>query len=75
LATADDARPTLRVIRGDATAEEIVALLAVLAARGDAGSGPAPQRKPTTTWADRAAAIRRPVPPGPGAWRASAWPR
>jgi len=42
--TADDdqpARPLLRVVRGDATPEEIAAVVAVLAARG---GGDAPAR-------------------------------
>ena len=69
----DESRPVLRVIRGDATAEEIAAVLAVLAVRGG-GRAPA-ARRPTAVWADRASLIRGPVRPGPNAWRASAWPR
>jgi hypothetical protein len=66
--------PVLRVIRGDATDEEIAALLAVLAARsGGAVDGPA--ERPAAAWADRAALIRSPLRPGPNAWRASAWRR
>ena len=67
-------RPVLRVIRGDATPEEIAALLAVLAAR----SVPAAEPEPAGTdaaWLDRAGRMRQPLSPGPGAWRASAWPR
>ena len=66
--------PVLQVIRGDATAEEIAALLAVITAgRGDAG--PEPARATVNAWTDRAALLRVPVHPGPGAWTASAWPR
>ena len=72
--TLDENRPTLRVIRGDATAEEIAALLAVVAARSG-GDGERPARRPVSTWTDRTALTRRPVHPGPGAWSASAWPR
>ena len=68
------ARPVLRVIRGDATAEEIAALLAVVAARSG-GSPGRPVRRSTAAWTNRADLTRRPVQPGPGAWRASAWPR
>ena len=71
---ADQLRPTLRVIRGDATAEEIAALLAVISAKGSA-EPPRPARKPVSTWADRAALTRRPVSAGPGAWAASGLPR
>jgi len=65
--------PTLQVVRGDATPEEIAALVTVLAARAAA----APRQTPTAGrgWADRAAALRRPPHPGPGVWRASARPR
>jgi len=74
--TADDdqpARPLLRVVRGDATAEEIAALVAVLAARSG-GEAPAPPRSVKNTWSDRSRALRRPLATGPGAWRASALP-
>ena len=66
-------RPVLRVIRGDATPEEIAALLAVVAARA---AGTARDTRPRTTaaWTDRGRVMRAPVAPGPGAWRASAWP-
>ena len=62
-------RPVLRVVRGDAGAEELAALVAVLAAAGGAPEEPpAPVR---SRWAAREALVRRPVAPGPGAWRAS----
>jgi hypothetical protein len=69
-------RPTegapLRLVRGDATPEEVAALMAVLsAASGRAEAAPAPRH--TSQWASRERAVRRPVRPGPGAWRASAW--
>jgi hypothetical protein len=70
--TAD--RPVLRVIRGDATPEEVAALLAVVAAR--VRSVPAaPARRAASAWTDRAQILRAPAAPGPGAWRRSAWPR
>jgi hypothetical protein len=67
-------RPVLRVIRGDATPEEIAALLAVVAARagGPVAAEPAAVR---AAWSNRAALMSRPLMPGPGAWRASAWHR
>jgi hypothetical protein len=66
--------PLLRVVRGDATAEEIAALVAVLVTRSaDAGaSGPA--RSVSGSWSDRSGQIRRPLSSGPGAWRRSALP-
>jgi hypothetical protein len=68
----DEPRPTLRIIRGNATAEEIAALLAVVTARSVAV---AEAKRPTAAWSDRAALLRRPPWPGRGAWRASAGSR
>jgi hypothetical protein len=70
---AAEPRPPLRLVRGDATPEEIAAVLAVLAAAsGDAGAEPAPRH--TSRWASHERRLRRPLAPGPGAWRASGWP-
>ncbi|WP_270886404.1 acyl-CoA carboxylase epsilon subunit [Pedococcus sp. 5OH_020] len=69
-------QPPLRLLRGDATAEELAALLAVLAAAGApgaAGKGK-PARHPSE-WSSPERALRRIGPPGAGAWRASALPR
>jgi Acyl-CoA carboxylase epsilon subunit len=66
-------QPPLRLVRGDATPEEVAALLAVLTAASAGDPGPAPRR--TTAWTSRERAVRRLPTPGPGAWRASAWPR
>ena len=64
------------VIKGRADADEIAAVVAVLAAAGAAaGSGPAPEPDGLGTWADRASLIGQPVRPGPGGWRSSARPR
>lgn len=65
-------RPVLRVIRGDATPEEVAALLAVVTAR--AAAAPQGRPRPPAAWNDRGRVLRAPAPPGPGAWRASAWP-
>ena len=67
-------RPPLRLVRGDATAEEVAALLAVLSAAAG-GDDPAPAPRLVSRWASRERAVRRPLSPGPGAWRASGWPR
>ncbi|HWH30484.1 MAG TPA: acyl-CoA carboxylase subunit epsilon [Mycobacteriales bacterium] len=64
-------RPLLRVVRGNPTPEEIAALVAVLALRGPAVE---PEPVPPSRWASRAAGLRRPLSPGPGAWRASGLP-
>lgn len=62
-------RPMLRIVRGDPSPEELAALTVVLAAAS--GGGGEPDAGPTTSWADRASLVRRPVHPGPGAWVAS----
>jgi acyl-CoA carboxylase epsilon subunit len=60
------------VVRGDATPEEIAALVAVLLSRpGDEEVPPVPG---PSAWADRSGRLRRPLHPGPGAWRRSALP-
>jgi hypothetical protein len=63
-------RPLLRVVRGEPDDAELVALTAVVLGLASAGvPEPAPQQR--SVWADRGAALRRPLPHGPGAWRAS----
>jgi len=77
-------RPLLRVVRGDANAEETAALVAALAitrvaARQAAGrAGPRSGRadaRAMSGWCDRSRLLPAPVPHGPGGWRASARPR
>ena len=65
----------LRVVRGTPTAEELAAVVAVLTARsGQAAAPAAADPPPAQLWAARAPLLRRPVHPGPGAWRASGLP-
>ena len=69
--------PYLRVVRGDATAEEIAALVAALAAVAAARSraATAAQRAPARpNWNAPARMLRTPVHPAPGGWRRSALP-
>jgi hypothetical protein len=68
--------PALRVVRGDATPEEIAALVAVLMARSGPAAGAArrPGRPTRGAWSDRSRQLRRPLHPGPGTWRRSALP-
>ena len=68
-----DPGPVLRVIRGDATPEEIAAVVAVLLARPAIADGPAARPAPSA-WADRSRLLRRPLFPGPDAWRRSGLP-
>lgn len=68
--------PALRVVRGDAAPEEIAALVAILMARPGPASGAArlAVRPVRGAWSDRSRQLRRPLHPGPGAWRRSALP-
>jgi Acyl-CoA carboxylase epsilon subunit len=66
-------RPVLRVVRGDATPEEIAAVVAVLLSRPASDLG-TPTRPAPSAWTDRSRLLRRPLFPGPDAWRRSALP-
>jgi hypothetical protein len=65
--------PALFVVRGNASAEEVAALAAVLQ-----GLAAAPQPRPTRPrpeWSAPRRALRAPLFAGRGAWRSSALPR
>jgi hypothetical protein len=75
---AEEQQPYLRVVRGDATAEEIAALvaslMAVAAARSRAAEGA--KRAPVRSqWNAPARRVRAALRPSPGGWRGSALPR
>ena len=72
--SADDTRPPLRVIRGDATPEEVAAVIAVLAAAGGSPESDSGGRRRPSRWAAPAGRLRPAVPHGLGAWRGSALP-
>jgi hypothetical protein len=69
----EGARPTLRVVRGEPTAEELAVVTALFAAAGE--PAPEPPRARRGGWNDPGAAHHRPLQPGPNGWRASALPR
>ena len=65
-------QPFLHVVKGDATPEEIAALVTVIASMGAA----APTKpKPRSAWAHPARDLREIHRHGVGAWRASGLPR
>ncbi|MDO5502330.1 MAG: acyl-CoA carboxylase subunit epsilon [Actinomycetia bacterium] len=66
-------RPPLRLVRGDATPEEIAAIVAVVAASGG-GEAPEPTVR-ASRWADPHSRMRQPHSHGRGVWRGSALPR
>ena len=65
-------RPFLQIVRGDATPEEVAALVAVIASMS--GGAAPPQPKPRSTWAHPARSVRTVHRHGEGAWRASGLP-
>jgi hypothetical protein len=75
-----DPEPVLRVVRGSASAPEIAALTAVLLAIVSGSEGSAGSREDglrrggEAAWGNRSALLRRSLPPGPDAWRASSRP-
>ena len=64
-------RPALRIVRGDASPEDVAVLTALLAAAG----GDVEPEPPVLRggWSDPARQHLRPLNPGPGAWRSSGW--
>jgi len=72
--------PFLKVVKGDASPEEIAALVsalaAVAAARGQAAAGAAgaEQGPVRNEWNAKARLMRSPVCPAAGGWRRSALP-
>ena len=75
--SASEGQALLRVVRGKPTAEELAALVAVVAARATSGGGSGAVRRTAarSQWDDPARLVRTPVHVGPGGWRASALPR
>jgi hypothetical protein len=66
-------RPPLFAIKGDATPEEVAALVAVL--QGIAASAAPPPAKPRSEWSAHHRKARPTVHAGPGGWRSSSMPR
>jgi len=66
----------LVLIKGDATEEEVAALVAVLQGVASAASAAAADEPaPVSQWASPHRKVRATYPHGPGGWRASALPR
>jgi hypothetical protein len=68
-------RPLLRVVRGAPDDAELAVLTAVVAGMASNTADEEPARAHRSRWADRAALLRKPTMPGPGAWRAAGFPR
>ena len=65
--------PLLRIVKGDPTAEEVAALVAVVSAMAAAGAEERTGR-PTPAWSAPARRVRTTLRHGSGAWRASGLP-
>ncbi|HET7303087.1 MAG TPA: acyl-CoA carboxylase subunit epsilon [Segeticoccus sp.] len=67
----DASRPALRIVRGDASPEEVAALVTVLAT---VGGGEQERPRQVSRWAARERLVGAVPGHGPGQWRASALP-
>jgi len=69
-----EAKPILRVVKGDLTSEELAALVAVISVRNAAAANAAARTRPRvrSAWGHPASMARKPHRFGPGAWRQSA---
>jgi hypothetical protein len=74
-ATGPDQAPLLAFPRGHPTAEEIAAVVAVLALLPGPAEQPRTGHLMRSEWSARYRMMREPLRRGPGAWRASALPR
>jgi acyl-CoA carboxylase epsilon subunit len=66
--------PLFRVTGGNPSPEDLAALTVALTLAAAARRAAREASRPATAWPDRAAALRRPLTPGPQAWRRSALP-
>ena len=69
---AEPSRPLI-LVKGDATPEEVAALVAVLQAASSGDEAPAPA--PKSEWSAHHRKVRSTYPHGPGGWRSSGMPR
>jgi acyl-CoA carboxylase epsilon subunit len=69
----DPGRPALRIVHGNPTPEEIAAVTVVLTIAANAAAEQEAPEPIIGGWSDPHRRLRRPLPAGPGAWRASAW--
>jgi hypothetical protein len=67
--------PVLRVVHGCPSAEQVAALVAVLAARAPSEGAAGGRSVRRNGWSERSRLLRAPLRRGPGGWRASGLPR
>ena len=73
--TASGPARVLAIVRGSPSAEEVAALVAVLARREAGSAGATYARRVRSEWSARSRLLRAPLQRGPAGWRASARPR
>jgi hypothetical protein len=71
--TPEERRAMFRVVAGEPSDSEVVALAMVIAGAAAGGSA-APAAEPDR-WSAPATSHRRELAPGPGAWKTTYWPR
>jgi hypothetical protein len=72
---AEESKPVLQVVKGEPTAEELAALVAVISARAAAQAQQSEaDEERGSDWASYWRNVRLPLQHGPGRWRASAHP-
>jgi hypothetical protein len=64
-----DEQPTVRVVRGEPTPEELAVVTALVTVAGSEADEPTPPLR--GRWNDPSFGFRQPLRPGPGAWRAT----
>jgi hypothetical protein len=63
--------PSLRIVSGSPTPEELAVVTALVAAAGAADAGQPPRRVWRGGWNDPSRLVNAPLRPGPNAWRTS----
>jgi hypothetical protein len=71
--TPSEPAPVVAIVAGNPSAEQVAALVAVLAARARPAGAPTP-RNVRSEWSSRSRLLRAPLQHGHGGWRASALP-
>jgi hypothetical protein len=67
--------PPLFAVKGDASPEEVAALVAVLQGLAAAAGARTADRPPRSEWSSHHRKVRSPLAPGRGGWRSSGQPR
>jgi len=73
--SAQAAPPPLFVVNGDASAEEVAALVTVLQGVAGAARAAVPPEEPRSEWSAHHRKVRAAYPVRSGGWRSSAMPR